>query len=155
MSILISALLLQAAAVTAPGGGQPVQVAASGVTAAPAAERKTCRDMLLSSSRLGTMRICKTRAAWRQWEKCHSATRYCAKPRKAARSAALASNDTIICKYLKTTGTRLGTDRMCATKRQWEVTEQEIQDAIRDRQNRSTLTGGSESPPKPGGGGPF
>ena len=54
------------------------------------------------------------------------------------------SDDKLICKYIKETGSRLMQQKVCATKRQWELTELETQETIRDRQNRSTLTGGSE-----------
>jgi hypothetical protein len=54
-------------------------------------------------------------------------------------------NEKLICKYLKETGSRIGQQKVCATKRQWELTELETQETIRDRQNHGTLTGGSET----------
>ncbi len=45
----------------------------------------------------------------------------------------------LICKYIKVTGSRLDYQKVCATKRQWDVAEQETQEAIRDRQNKSTI----------------
>jgi hypothetical protein len=136
MSILISALLLHAAAA-------PQTEVARAPTAEP---HKICREMLISSSRLGAVRVCKTRAAWQRWERCHSATRYCAPPRQQTVTVASLPGDKLVCKYLKTTGSRIEQQKICATKRQWELTELETQETIRDRQNRSTLT--SESVPR-------
>ncbi len=143
MLILLSALLLQGAAAT------PATEAESPATPT---ESKTCRDMLISSSRLGAVKVCKTRAQWQRWQKCHSATRYCAPPRQQTVTVASYPDEKLICKYLKTTGSRLEQQKVCATKRQWDVAEQETQETVRDRQNRSSLT--SESPALPGGGGP-
>lgn len=140
MTILISLLMLQASATPADAAQPPTPAAA-----APAkTESKVCRDMLISSSRLGAVKVCKTRAAWRRWERCHSATRYCAPPRQHTVTVASLPGDELVCKYLKTTGSRIQQEKICATKRQWELTELETQETIRDRQNRSTLTGGSE-----------
>jgi hypothetical protein len=135
MSILLSALLLQAVATTP---------ASASAVAAPVAQSKTCRDMLVSSSRLGVIHVCKTKAAWQRWERCHSATRYCAPPRQQTVTMIAVPGDKLICKYLKTTGSRLEQQKICATKRQWELTELETQETLRDRQSRSTLN--SESP---------
>ena len=108
--------------------------------------------MITSSRRLRPVRICKTRAAWQRWEKCHSATRYCAPPRQATVRVASLPNEKLVCKYIKETGSRLGQQKVCATQRQWDVAEQETQETIRDRQNRGSLT--SESVPLPPKGGP-
>jgi hypothetical protein len=129
MSILVLALSLQAAAVP------PAQAAT------PKSEpAKFCRDMLISSSRLGAIKVCKTRAQWQRWERCHSATRYCAPPKQQTVVVASLPGDKLICKYLKATGSRLEQQKVCATRRQWDLTEQETQETLRDRQNRSTLT---------------
>ena len=60
----------------------------------------------------------------------------------------------LVCKYLKTTGSRLEQKRVCATKRQWDVAEQEMQEEIRDLQSRSMLSSEIPESPSPGGGGP-
>jgi hypothetical protein len=128
MSILISALLLPAvAALPAEAKAAPV----------PTQSQRTCRDMLLSSSRLGAVRVCKTRAAWQRWERCHSATRYCDPPRQQTLTMAALPGDPLVCKFLKTTGSRLQQQKVCATQRQWDVAELETQEAVRDRQNQS------------------
>lgn len=143
MSLMISLLLLQAAA--QPAAASQPAAAADQAAVESAKDAKFCRDMLVSSSRLGTIKVCKTRAQWRRWEKCHSATRYCAPPKQQTVTMASLPNEKLICKYLKETGSRIGQQKVCATKRQWELTELETQETIRDRQNHGTLTGGSET----------
>lgn len=135
MSILLSALLLQAATAT------PAE--ARKTTSQPA-QSKICRDMLVSSSRLRPVRVCKTRAAWQRWQRCHSATRYCAPPRQQTVTVASLPNDKLVCKYLKATGSRLEQQKICATRRQWELVELETQETVRDRQNQSKRTCGGE-----------
>ena len=129
MSILLSALLLQTSAVMTP--------ASTDVAPAPPQQTRTCREMLVSSSRLGAIKVCKTRAQWQRWERCHSATRYCPPPRQQTVTMASLPGDKLICKYLKTTGSRLEQEKICATKRQWELTELETQGTVLDRQNQS------------------
>ncbi len=146
MSILLSALLLQAAVAT--------PAVANKAASAPAQADKICREMLISSSRLGAVRVCKTRAAWQRWERCRSATRYCEPPRQQTLTVVSLPGDKLVCKFLKTTGSRLEQQKVCATQRQWDVAEQETQEAIRDRQNQSigTCQGGpclKSSPPIP------
>jgi hypothetical protein len=132
MSILLSALLLQSTA-TLPSD-------ASGLEASPAPVARTCRDMLVSSSRLGAIKVCKTRAQWQRWERCHGATRYCAPPRHQTVTVASLPGDKLVCKYLKVTGSRIEQQKVCATKRQWELSELETQETVRNRQNMSSLT---------------
>lgn len=129
MSFLLSAALLHALSAT------PAEVSLSQTP-----ESKTCREMLISSSRLGAVKVCKTRAQWQRWERCNSATRYCDPPRQQTVTVASLPGDKLVCKYLKRTGSRLDQEKICATKRQWEVMELETQETVRDRQNRSTLT---------------
>jgi len=143
MSILLSILLLQAGATAANAAGS-VAPPASQPTAKSGNEARTCRDMLLSSSRLGAVRVCKTRAQWARWERCHSATRYCAPPRQQTVTVASLPGDKLICKYLKETGSRLQQQKICATKRQWELTELETQETVRDRQNQSKWIPGEQ-----------
>ncbi|HVH49243.1 MAG TPA: hypothetical protein VM760_05130 [Sphingomicrobium sp.] len=102
---------------------------------------KSCREMLLSSSRLGTIKVCKTRAEWRRWDDCHrSVTRYCTPEKKNERLYSEWKHDRIVCKDIKETGSRLSTQRVCSTAREWRLAEEEAQKAIKDRQNMSTLT---------------
>ena len=134
MSILISILMLQASA-------SPAAVRQPAASPAKPAESKSCREMLLSSSRLGAVKVCKTRAQWQRWERCHSATRFCDPPRQQTVTMASLPGDKLICKFIKRTGSRLEQEKICATKRQWELTELETQETMRDRQNRSTQPG--------------
>jgi len=129
MSVLIALALLQASPTPAVAPAAPVK------------ESRICREMLMSSSKLGAVKVCKTRAAWRRWERCHSATRYCAPPTQQTVTVAALPGDKLVCKYLKTTGSRLEQQKICATKRQWELTELEAQEAMRDRQSQSMLEG--------------
>ncbi|QIK96212.1 hypothetical protein G7076_06920 [Sphingomonas sp. HDW15A] len=102
---------------------------------------KSCREMLLSSSRLGAVKICKTRAEWRRWDDCHrSVTRYCTPEKKSQRLYSEWKHDRMICKDIKETGSRLSTQRVCSTAREWRLAEEEAQKALRDRQSISTLS---------------
>jgi hypothetical protein len=134
MPILLSALLLQVVA--------PVPASTDTVAPPPAQPAKFCREMLYSSSRLGAIKVCKTRAQWARWERCHSATRYCPPPTRQTVTMASLPGDKLICKYLKETGSRLDQQKICATKRQWELTEQETQETVLARQNQSKYTRG-------------
>ena len=134
MSILLSTLLLHAAT--------PTPTVATSLP--PSQPHKICRDMLLSSSRLGVTRVCKTKAAWDRWQRCHSATRYCDPPRKQTVTVASLPGDKLVCKYLKTTGSRLAQQKVCATERQWELAELETQETIRDRQNQTRWVPGEQ-----------
>src|SRR5678815_3963323 len=136
MSILLSILMLQAST-TLPESVPPAATPASLRAATANTEPRFCREMLVSSSRLGAIKVCKTRAGWQRWEKCHSATRYCAPPTQQTVTVASLPGDKLICKYLKTTGSRIEQEKICATKRQWELTELETQETIRDRQNQT------------------
>ena len=109
------------------------------------AATKSCREMLMSSSRLGTIKVCKTRAEWRRWESCHgSVTRYCTPKKKEAALLSQWRSERMVCKDIKETGSRLMVQRVCSTAREWRLAEEEAQKALRDRQSMSTLTGGSE-----------
>ena len=87
-----------------------------------------CREMFKTSSRVYSVKVCKTRAEWRRWEACHgSATRYCT-PNKKATLAALGpktafplnEDSRIICRTQAVTGTRLLEVQACLPKREWE-----------------------------------
>lgn len=120
-------------------------------TGAPAAAtagseaEMACRDMAMSSSRLDRVKVCKSKAEWRRWDLCHtSVPRDCSPKKKTVRVAGLEPSAKLICKTFRETASRIGQRRFCATKREWDLSEYEAQDMLRDRQSRSTLTGGSE-----------
>ena len=135
MSMLFMAFLLHAAGAATPDTGK---------IETPAKSDRVCRDMMVSSSRLGLRRVCKTRAAWQRWERCRSATRYCPPPVQQTVTVVSLPGDKLVCKYLKTTGSRVGQQKNCATERQWDLAEQETQETIRNRQNQSIRTCGGE-----------
>lgn len=108
-----------------------------------------CREMGNASSRLYSIKVCKTRAQWRRWEACHSSvTRYCT-PRKRSLAAAslgrqtaypLNENSRIVCRLVKQTGTRIVTHELCLPKREWERMWVETSEGLRERQgDHSTL----------------
>jgi hypothetical protein len=128
MPAIMTAILLQVAV--------PMPAGTSTVVLPAIKQSRTCREMMNSSSRVGAaFRVCKTRAEWRRWDRCHSATRYCA----PVKTAFLPDNGDLICKYLKVTGSRIAQEKICATRRQWELAELETQETIRNRQNQSKL----------------
>ncbi len=103
---------------------------------------KSCRDMIMSSSRLGPVRICKTRAQWRRYDDCHrSVTRYCTPKKRLARTENTVQSGKLVCKYVKETGSRLQVNRVCASAREWELAEEETQKALRDRQAQNKYPG--------------
>lgn len=57
-----------------------------------------------------------------------------------------ATGGKMVCKSVKVTGSRLDTNRVCATAREWRLAEEEAQKSVRDRQMSSKLFGGSEDP---------
>lgn len=158
MLLALSSMLFQAAAApsaTQPAADQPVAVPASEQTAAPAKkESRICREMLMSSSKLGAVKVCKTRAQWQRWQRCHSATRYCAPPTKPTVTVVSLPGDKLICKYVRVTGSRIEQEKVCGTKSQWEVADRETQEHVRDVQNQSMLGNDEQGfqPPQPGGG---
>ena len=133
MSIVLSFLLLQASSV------QPATTSEAQPAAPTRKESKICRDMITSSSRLGAVKVCKTRAGWMRWAKCHGATRYCAPPKQPTVTVVSLPGDKLICKYIKATGSRIEQQKVCGTKAQWEVADRETQEQVRDVQSQSMI----------------
>lgn len=101
-------------------------------------EAMLCRDMAMSSSRLDRVKVCKSRAEWRRWDLCHtSVPRDCSPKKKTVGVAGLSPSDKLICKTFRETASRIGQRRFCATKREWELVELDLQDTIRGRQSQS------------------
>ena len=116
----------------------------------------SCREMLMSSSRLGKIKVCKTRAEWRRWESCHgSVTRYCTPKKKEDALLSQWRSDRVVCKDIKETGSRLSVQRVCSTAREWRLAEEEAQRGINARNMSSKLFGGSEDPVTATGFSPF
>ena len=105
-------------------------------------ESKSCREMLMSSSRLGIIKVCKTRAEWRRWDSCHSSvTRYCTPKKTEVQVAGLNPADKLQCRYIHDTGSRIAQQRMCATKAQWEAAQKAAEQGISDVQKQPYLVG--------------
>lgn len=142
MGMLIAALLIQAAPSAAASPAVAIVPAVAPVASKPKTASKSCREMLLSSSRLGTIKICKTRAEWRRWQDCHgSVTRYCTPKKKEAALLSEWKSNRIVCKDIKQTGSRLRVERVCASAREWRLAEEESQKALSDRQAQSKYPG--------------
>lgn len=61
--------------------------------------------------------------------------------------------DKLVCKYIKTTGSRLEQQKVCGTKSQWEVADRDTQDQVRDVQSQSMAPDeGFINPGQPTGG---
>ena len=84
-----------------------------------------CRNMVVGVSRSGDISICKTKAAWADWDSCRGPTRYCSPEQKAAmraRHAAFPLNEDsrIVCRILAITGSRLRSTNVCLSQREWQ-----------------------------------
>jgi hypothetical protein len=142
---MLAILFVATLSVVSPTDAPPV---------APAAKEPTkfCREMNNASSRLYSVKVCKTRAQWRRWENCHSSvTRYCTPAsRKLAASALgrqtafpLNENSRIICRWLSVTGTRIKQVETCLPKREWDRMWVENSEGLLKRQGEhSTLARG-------------
>lgn len=111
-----------------------------------------CRDMVNASSRLHSVKVCRTRAEWRRWEACHgSITRYCTPKKRDAVLAASLGRETafplnedsrMICRIVAETGTRLSTARICLPRREWERMWKDSAEGTHSLQDRSTRVPG-------------
>ena len=114
MSILI-AVLAQAAI-----GAAPIQaVSRNGLPTL------YCRNMVIGVSRSSDISVCKTKAAWADWDSCQGPTRYCSPAQKAAMRARhsafpLNEDSRIICRILAGTGSRLRSQNVCLPQREWQ-----------------------------------
>lgn len=143
MSLLAATLLALSPAATP---------AAAAVT--PKSETRFCREMFKSSSRVHSVKVCKTRLEWRRWEACHaSVTRYCT-PRNKRLAASQVGRETpfplnddsrIICRLVKETGTRIVTQELCLPKREWDRMWVETSEGLRKIQGQHSTMTRSES----------
>lgn len=107
-------------------------IAHAALTGAPpeAASRKGlpslyCRNMVIGVSRSSDVSICRTKAAWADWDSCQGVTRYCSPAQKAAMRAkytafALNEDSRVVCRILRGTGSRLGSTNVCLPQREWQ-----------------------------------
>jgi hypothetical protein len=107
-----------------------------------------CREMINASSRLHSVKVCRTRAEWRRWEACHgSVTRYCT-PKKYGPATlaslgrgtafALGDDSRIVCRMVFATGSRIAKEQLCLPKREWERLWKESAEGTLKLQDRST-----------------
>ncbi|WP_309602336.1 hypothetical protein [Sphingomonas sp.] len=119
--------------------------AAIGATPIQAVSRKGlptlyCRNMVIGVSRSSDISVCKTKAAWADWDSCQGATRYCTPAEKAAmrlKYAALLQNEDkrIVCRMVSLTGSRVQSSRVCLTQREWQQMFDDNQLAARNITN--------------------
>ena len=84
-----------------------------------------CRNMVVGASKSGDIAVCKTRAAWADWDSCQGITRYCSPAQKAAMRAkytafALNEDSRIVCRVVNGTGSRLSSSKVCMPQREWQ-----------------------------------
>ena len=141
MSVFLLASLLAATA-------EPPQAVAKPVKQ----PTRFCREMFKSSSRVHSVKVCKTSAEWRRWQACHgSVTRYCTPKKRDPLAGATLGRQTayplnedsrIVCRLVKETGTRIVQHELCLPKREWERMWVETAEGLRKRQEHSTLPKG-------------
>ena len=84
-----------------------------------------CRNMVIGVSRSSDVSICRTKAAWADWESCQGPTRYCSPAQKAAMRAkyttfALNEDSRVVCRIMRGTGSRLSSAKVCMPEREWQ-----------------------------------
>ena len=100
-----------------------------------------CRNMVIGVSRSSDVSVCRTKAAWADWESCQGPTRYCSPAQKAAMRAkytafALNEDSRVICRVMRGTGSRLGSAKVCMPQREWQRMWDNGQEATRNIQDR-------------------
>ena len=99
-----------------------------------------CRNMVVGASKSGDIAVCKTRAAWADWDSCQGVTRYCSPAQKAAMRAkytafALNEDSRIVCRIVNGTGSRLSSRKLCMAQREWQRMWDESRETARDLQD--------------------
>ena len=84
-----------------------------------------CRNMVIGASRSSDVSMCRTKAAWADWDSCQGVTRYCSPAQKAAirakySSFALNEDSRVVCRVLRGTGSRLSSAKVCLPQREWQ-----------------------------------
>lgn len=123
-------------------------IAQAAIVGAPpeAASRKGqptlyCRNMVIGVSRSSDVSICRTKAAWADWDSCQGPTRYCSPAQKAAMRAKytafpLNEDSRVVCRVMKGTGSRLSSAKVCMPQREWQRMWDNGQEAARNIQDR-------------------
>jgi len=99
-----------------------------------------CRNMVVGASKSGDIAVCKTRAAWADWDSCQGVTRYCSPAQKAAMRAkytafALNEDSRIVCRIVNGTGSRLSSRKLCMAQREWQRMWDNSRETARDLQD--------------------
>lgn len=99
-----------------------------------------CRNMVVGASKSGDIAVCKTRAAWADWDSCQGVTRYCSPAQKAAMRAkytafALNEDSRIVCRIVNATGSRLSSRKLCMAQREWQRMWDESREETRNYQD--------------------
>ena len=99
-----------------------------------------CRNMVVGASKSGDIAVCKTRAAWADWDSCQGVTRYCSPAQKAAMRAkytafALNEDSRIVCRIVNGTGSRLSSRKLCMAQREWQRMWDDSRETARDLQD--------------------
>ena len=120
------------------------QAAISG-TMPEAASRKGqptlyCRNLVVGVSRSSDVSVCKSKAAWADWDSCQGVTRYCSPAQKAAMRAKysafpLNEDSRVVCRVMRGTGSRLGAAKVCMPQREWQRMWDNGQEAARNMQD--------------------
>ena len=84
-----------------------------------------CRNMVTGASRSGDVSICRSKAAWADWDSCQGPTRYCSPAQKAAMRAKYTAfpmneDSRVVCRILAATGSRLRSAKVCLPQREWQ-----------------------------------
>ena len=141
--MLVFALASMLIASSDPAPAQIASQTASQSASLKGQPTRYCREMGSAASRSQAVFICRTRAEWRKWEGCHSATRYCPPKQLPGRETAFPMNEDsrIVCRQLAVTGTRLRSIRSCMPQREWErmwKDSAEVTFRLQDKSTRST-----------------
>ena len=99
-----------------------------------------CRNMVVGASKSGDIAVCKTKAAWADWDSCQGVTRYCSPAQKAAMRAkytafALNEDSRIVCRIVNGTGSRLSSRKLCMAQREWQRMWDESREETRNYQD--------------------
>ena len=99
-----------------------------------------CRNMVVGVSRSSDVAVCRTKAAWADWESCQGVTRYCSPAQKAAMRAkhtafALNEDSRVVCRNVRGTGSRLSSSKLCMPQREWQRMWDNGTEATRDIQD--------------------
>jgi hypothetical protein len=110
---------------------------------------RQCRYLVQGASAKDDVKVCRTKAEWRQYDMCNSATSYCSKEQKAKRygratAFAMSEDSRIVCKLVKGTGSRLSSMKICLPVREWERQWLNASSSAFDMQDHSTRPGGLE-----------